>query len=243
MGIPVESGWRKSVYNRTIFCFALVVFWAGLGSTRAQAAIYSQPTNYFGGYYSEDDTSVGGFGNYATTYDDFTLTSTAAIGSVSWVGSVLNAVTPTAFTISIFANTTSACPGGEPTCPNTGSQLYTTTVSGSAGQTFLQDDSFSNPTYSYTDPISFIATGGTEYWISIVATVPSTNDWVWESGTGGDGYSFQTLLGTTDAIAVDEAFSLNSPSSVPEPMYTGLLGGGLVLLTLASRRFKRRTGA
>jgi len=212
------------------------------GSTRAQAAIYSQPTNYFGGFYSEDDTSGGGLGSYATTYDDFTLASTSAIGSVSWVGSILNSVTPTSFTISIFASTTSACPGGEPTCPS--SPLYTTTVPGSAGQTFLQNDvPFNNPTYSYTDPINFTATGSTEYWISVVATVPSTNDWVWESGTGGDGYSFQTLSGTTNAILVDEAFSLNSPSSVPEPMYTGLIGGGLVLLALASRRCKRPMGA
>jgi len=244
MGIAVENGSRriKSGYaSRTILLLPLVVFWAGVGSPRAQAAIYSQPTNYFGGFYSENDTGPNANGNYATTYDDFTLTSTAAIGSVSWVGTVLNSVTPTAFTISIFANSTTSCPGGEATCPNTGSQLYSTTVSGSAGQTFLQNDSFNYPAYSYTDPITFTATGGTEYWISIVGTVPSTNDWVWESGTGGDGYSFQTLFGTTSAIAVDEAFSLNSPASVPEPMYTGLIGGGLVLLALASRRRKRPT--
>lgn len=228
--------------NRTTLLLSLMAVWAGVGSTRALAApLYNQPTNYFGGYYSENDTSASGLGNYATTYDDFTLGSTATIGSVSWVGSIISttAVTPTSFTIDIFANTTTSCPGGGATCPNTSSMLYTTTVSGDAGQTFLQNDSFSNPTYSYSDPINFTATGGTEYWISIVANVPAPTDWVWESGTGGDGYSYQTLFGTPALLAVDEAFSLNSPSAVPEPMSAGLVGAGLVLLGLASRRLKR----
>jgi hypothetical protein len=242
MGIPVDNVSRRieSVYaNRTIFLFTLAVFWAGVGATRAQASIYNQPTNYFGGYYSEDDTSVGGAGNYVTTYDDFALASTATIGSVSWVGSTVKGVTPTAFTIDIFANSTVGCPGAEPTCPNTGSLLYTTAVSGNAGQTFLLNDSFNNPTYSYTDPINFTAAGSTEYWISIVASVPSFEDWVWESGTGGDGYSFETYNGGPSELFVDEAFSLNSAAPVPEPMYAGLIGAGLVLLVLASRRFKR----
>lgn len=231
--------------KRIVFLCALTAVWVGVGSTRAQAGpLYNQPTNFEGGFYSENDTSVP-LGPYATTYDDFTLSSTAAIGSVSWVGGIIStvAVTPTAFTIDIFANSTTGCIGAEPTCPNTGSMLYTTTISGDAGQTFLQNDNLpppnSNPAYSYSDPINFTATGGTEYWISIVATVPAPGDWFWESGTGGDGYSYQTLFGTTTALAVDEAFSLNSPSAVPEPMSAGLVGGGLVLLALASRRFKR----
>jgi hypothetical protein len=220
--------------TRTIL-LSLIAFWGVAASTRAQAStLYNQPTNYFGGYYSQDDTTSGGLGNFATVYDDFTLTSTATIGSVSWVGSIIAAegVTPTAFTIDIFANSTSSCPGGGATCPDTSSMLYTTTISGDAGQTFLQNDSppFNNPTYSYTDPITFTATGGTEYWVSIVAAVPlSASDWVWESGTGGDGYSYQTLFGTTNEILVDEAFSLNSPSAVPEPsmlffIFPALLG-------------------
>jgi hypothetical protein len=217
-----------------------MAFWVGLGSTRAQAGpLYSQlPSNYFGGYYSEDDTSVSGLGPYVTTYDDFTLGSTATIGSVSWVGSIISTVgvTPTSFTIDIFSNSTTGCIG-DPTCPNT--MLYTTTISGDAGQNSPVIDFFGNPTYSYSDPINFTATGGTEYWISIVANVPAPTDWVWESGTGGDGYSYQTLFGTTTALSVDEAFALNSPSAVPEPMSAGLVGGGLALLAFASRRFKR----
>jgi hypothetical protein len=224
--------------KRIVFLGAFSAFLLSVGSTTAQASslLYNQPTNYFGGYYSEDDTSSSGLGNYATTYDDFTLSSTATISSVSWVGSVLNAIPPASFTIDIYANSTTGCAGGGATCPNTGSVLYSTTISGSAGQTFLENDFFSNPTYSYSDPINFTATAGTEYWISIVASVPSTNDWVWESGTGGDGYSYQSLFASPNKLSVDEAFSL---SSAPEPMSVGLVGGGLVLLGLASRRFKR----
>jgi hypothetical protein len=227
--------------GRVTFVAALAVLFMNQ-ATQLQAApvLYNQPTNYFGGYYSEDDTSDSGFGNYATTYDDFTLGSTATIASVSWVGSLLTGVTPTAFTIAIWPNSTSSCPGSEPSCPNTASALYTATVAGSAGQAFLQNDSFNKPTYSYSDPVSFTATSGTEYWISIVATVPSTNDFVWESGTGGDGFSYQNLFGSLSAIQVDEAFSLNGPASVPEPASTVLVGGGLALLALVSGRFKRR---
>jgi hypothetical protein len=203
-----------------------------LGNSLHANPLYSQPTNYFGGYYSEDDSSTAGFGNYVTTFDDFTLSSAADISSVSWVGTILNGVTPTAFTISIWSSTTSSCPGGEPSCPNLSAPIYSTTVAGNAGQSYLQNDFFNYPAYSYSDPINFNASAGTEYWISIAAVVPSTNDWVWESGTGGDGFSYQNLFGEISAIQVDEAFSFYS---VPEPASMVLAAGGLGLLALIKR--------
>lgn len=226
--------------NWTVLLLAIAALC--MASTRAQAdTLYNQPTNNFGGFYSQNDTTTGGLGNFATVYDDFTLSSTATIGSISWVGNIDNSVSPTGFTIDIYANSTSGCPGGEPSCPNTGSMLYTTSIAGTAGQTSLGDDLLGAPEYSYSAPINFTAAAGTEYWVSIVANVPYTGgDWSWESGTGGDEYSYQDFFGSLNPIAVDEAFALYSPSSVPEPASAGLLAIGLAMLFLASRRFSRR---
>lgn len=212
---------------------ALSTLFLGLGTTHLQATVlYSQPTNGFGGYYSQNDTSGGGAGNYATVYDNFTLGATATIGSVSWIGSY-NAVSPgtmTGVTISIWADN-----AGAPDYTNP--PLYTTgDVAGNQGETFLGTDFFSDPTYSYIAPIGFTAIGGTQYWISIVPDVAFPPGWEWESGTGGDGTSYQFIGGSLNPILVDEAFTLNS--TTPEPASAVLVGCGLAMLALASRRFK-----
>jgi hypothetical protein len=116
-------------------------------------------------------------------------------------------------------------------------------VSGEANETFLELDLFDNPTYSYSEPINFVATSGTQYWISIVPDVAGTPQWEWESGSG-DGISYQDYEGSFSLglpgseLSVDEAFTLYDVT-IPEPVSTALVGGGLALLALASRRFKR----
>jgi len=215
---------------------ALAALVLGVGTTRLQAgSLYSQPTNSFGGFYSQDDTSSGGLGNYATVYDNFTLGSTATIGSVSWVGSYNpSSGTMTGVTISIWSDNSGVPDITDP-------PLYTANITGNAGETFLEDDFFNDPTYTYSAPISFTATGGTQYWLSIVADVADPPGWEWESGTGGDGISYQYISRSLGEIQVDEAFTLSSANAapgVPEPASAALLGGGLALLALASRRFK-----
>jgi hypothetical protein len=211
---------------------ALAALFVVVGTTRLQAGdLYTQPTNYFGGYYSQNDTSPGGVGNWATVYDNFTLGASATIGSVSWVGSYYpSAGTVTGVTISIWADNSGA--------PNLADQLYTTHVSGNAGETYLGLDILNDPTYSYSAAIDFNAAAGTQYWLSIVSDAGYPPGWAWESGTGGDGISYQDYLGSLYELQVDEAFTLDA---VPEPASAALLGGGLALLAVVSRRFKKRS--
>jgi hypothetical protein len=50
--------------------------------------------------------------------------------------------------------------------------------------------------------------------------------------------SYQDYLGSLYELQVDEAFTLDA---VPEPASAALLGGGLALLAVVSRRFKKRS--
>ena len=89
----------KAIVVATAFALAA-------GSAEA-AVVYSQPSNNFGGYASQNDTSTGGLGNFATTYDNFTLGSSTALQSVDFTGSYYNPPTQgliTALTISIYGD-------------------------------------------------------------------------------------------------------------------------------------------
>jgi hypothetical protein len=211
------------------------ILFLSFGMSHLQAAtLLNQPTNFFGGFYSQNDTNGGGLGNYATAFDDFTLGSTATIASLTWVGSFAGVPTGiSGFTVSIWADNAGA--------PNLSSLLYSTTIGGNAGQTFLQNDSFQDPTYAYSGNINFTATGGTKYWISIVANLGVPPQWAWESGTGGDGVAYQDFFGSLNPLSVDNAFTLSS-ASVPEPGAGVLVGGGLLLLIFATRQFNRISG-
>ena len=108
-----------------------------------------------------------------------------------------------------------------------------------AGETFVVIDAFSDPEYSYSGNINFTATGGTKYWLSIVANVGIPPQWAWESGSGGDGVAYQDFFGSLGPLVVDNAFTL-STGSVPEPADAALVGAGLLMLGLAKRWFDKR---
>lgn len=116
-----------------MFGRAIVVatmFALAAGSAEA-AVVYNQPSNNFGSYASQNDTNTGGLGNFATTYDNFTLGSSADLQSVDFTGSYFNPPTQgliTAFTISIYGDSGSNSPGAS---------LYSTTVPGNGGETSL----------------------------------------------------------------------------------------------------------
>jgi hypothetical protein len=206
------------------------------GASQLQASLlFNQPTNNFGGFISQNDTSGGGLGNYSTVYDNFTLGADSTVLAIFWVGSYSNPNVQGAMsgvTISIWGDNSGA--------PDLSGPLYTTgDMAGNAFETSIGTDFFGSPEFSYGANVNFAATGGTQYWLSIVSDVPLPPEWEWESGTGGDGLSYQNQV-TLGSIAVDEAFAL-SDTAIPEPASTVLVGAGLLLLALGARRLKNRS--
>jgi hypothetical protein len=106
--------------------------------------LVSQPTDYNGAYTSQNDTN--GLGNYATVYDNFTLTTDSNIDTVQWVGSYFNPSQQapiTAWTVSFWADA-----GHQP-----GALLQAFNVAGNDGETFLQTDNVGDPAYLYTQTV------------------------------------------------------------------------------------------
>jgi len=107
----------------TVFLFLLAVpGWAG------EVQVYSQSSNNNGGNTSQNDATQG---NFATSYDNFTLTSATGINQVTWVGSYNNTQgSISGFTVDFWSNS-----GNAP-----GSLLATYSISGTANESSLGTD-------------------------------------------------------------------------------------------------------
>src|SRR5579872_2865747 len=191
-------------------------------SERAVAGtLYSQPwdgsTN---AYASQNDPNS--FGNFATTYDNFTLGGDSRVNNVAWTGEYFNgAPAPiSGFTLNFYSNN-----AGVP-----GSLVATDTITGNANETPVD---VVNQIYAYNADITpFSLTAGQEYWLSIVPTLGFPPQWGWATGTGGDGAGYQVNFGSGGSIPNDLAFTL-SGTPTPEPGTLALAGlagifGGVV---------------
>ena len=180
--------------------------------------VYAQNPNYQGLYASQNDTS--GLGNFATTYDNFTLSATTAINQVQWVGGYFNpqSLGPISqWTVSFYANN-----GGQP-----GTLLQAFVIAGNGGETFLQNDVLGDPNYLYTAAVSFSATAGSTYWLSVEPNLAEPPQWGWGSSSQGNNNSYQDYFGACSQIS-DMAFGLfTQTTTVPEPGSLMLLGSGL----------------
>lgn len=209
---------------------------ACVSAAHADTTVYNQPTDLVGSDSSQNDTTPAGFGNFATSYDNFTLGASKTISGVTWAGDYFNGNPGaiTSFTINFYADNM-----GVP-----GTLLQSTSIAGSANETALGLDSYGNSAYSYSSalPTPFAAAAGQQYWMSIVPDLAYPPSWGWETGTGGDGSAYQSTTGFTGPVGNDLAFSLiSADATTPEPGSVALMiGVSLAGVTcLRQRRTKK----
>jgi hypothetical protein len=172
---------------------------------------------------SQNDSNSSPSDNFATAYDNFSFSSDNLVDGIDWVGAYFNP--PTAGPISSFALSIFDDNAGQP-----GSLLFSETITGNAGETFIGTNNIGRPTYSYSANLTntFLAQAGETYWLAIVPTIGFPPQWGWYISSQGDGVSYQDFLESRFQRDRDVAFSLTG-ERVPEPSaILGLLSLGLL---------------
>ena len=110
-------------------------------------------------YASQNDIAGGGFGNFATVYDNFSLTKASRISQVDFTGGYFNGTpaTITGFTVTIYGDS-----AGAP-----GTSVYSELVAGTAGETATGQ----SQVFTYSLAADYAAAGNTKYWLSIVPDI------------------------------------------------------------------------
>jgi hypothetical protein len=181
---------------------------------------------------SQNDTTIGGFGNFATTYQQFTFTQTWNVQSYHWVGGYFNPATQGpigAWTLAFYDDN-----AGAP-----GNTIFSLVAGGNALETFVSNvNGF--PIYVYEQDIlgGFNMAPGT-YWASVVPDLGFPPQWGWATATGGTGTGgFQCFFGSCAATGTDLNFAIDGTSvnSTPEPGTLIMLGTGVLGLAGTLRR-------
>jgi hypothetical protein len=167
------------------------------------AVIYSQLPSIGSSGYLSAQYGVNGSGFDEFVWDSFSVTTNVALREIQWRGTRTGSV-PVDFQISI---NTVALPGG--TIWNTG---------GSASETPTGTPGVYD--YRFTLPAGFVLTGGQTYWLQVFATQNEMPNWLWSTGTGGNGLHFAQVPAVTGNYryvntAGDVAFTLLNAATVP----------------------------
>lgn len=195
-----------------------------------QIVAYTQAPNSAGGHDKSAWYPPDGLDGDQYVWDSFVLPADKSITEIDWRGCYTNYLSGAGespvydFDVAIYA---SIAGGIQPDVINPPLVHYL--VGGNANET-LSDTLGNIPTYtySYALPNPFQATGGTKYWVQIVARQGLTPfyywppDWSLSYGTGGDSSHFREIIGGSLAggnafqtVANDVAFTLMTPASLP----------------------------
>jgi hypothetical protein len=135
-----------------------------------------------------------------TTFDNFTLSKSARITSVTWRGSSADYASA-GFVIKIYTSPSFSTSQAERSNP-----LAEITETGNANEKLLGKN-LSDYRADFAQPVELSA--GKQFWISIVSMRNAPSTWGWSNGSGGDGKSIQSFSEVRILPALnDRAFSL-----------------------------------
>lgn len=178
---------------------------------------------------SQNDTNLGGFGNFATVFQQFTLPRTASdwdLESFHWVGGYFNPAVQgpiTAWTLTFYLDN-----GGIPGAP-----IAAGSFPGNGGETFVGNvNGF--PIYVYWLYFqSFDVLPGT-YWASVVPDLGFPPQWGWATSSGTDP-GYQCFFGSCGLTGVGFAYAVDGRPT-PEPGTLIMLGTGVLGIAGVIRR-------
>jgi hypothetical protein len=220
---------------RTVRVLLLTGLFAG--TTVAGFAGVLASNTYDGGsnlFASQNDTTSG-FGNFATSYEQFTLSGPNSISSFSFTGGYFNPPsqgTITGWTLDFYHDASGA----------PGTVISTDSVSGTGDETFLGNVN-GYPIYTYSLAVTGVDLGPGTYWASVVPDLGFPPQWGWATGvntSGQDATGYQVFFGSGNS---EPGFAYEvDGTETPEPSSLLLLGTGLLGLAFVAFRKAKAFG-